>query len=325
MTIQGKKPLGQLLCEKDYLDPTRLEQALSEQRVQCRRLGEILVDLGYITQLQLNEALALQAGIERIDLTGLSISADIIGLIPAELVNNMNVLPLWMEGQRLAVAMIDPFQIEAVEELRLVTGCSIRRYYGDPVEMENAILRFYGSHVARMLDDLVPDEWQGTALPMALISIALAILSVGNIPGIFYKAIGRPDILNQISMVKIPVLIGIIWVGAHWGIVGVAAGQIIFAIISIVFESVVVSRIIDFNLSETIQPLIPATICSGAMALTTTIAKLLFNLDGVLGFIVVIVIAGGTFLSVLSFVDRTLMNQIIRTVKKRKTVSVKSL
>ncbi len=162
MTIQGKKPLGQLLCEKDYLDPTRLEQALSEQRVQCRRLGEILVDLGYITQLQLNEALALQAGIERIDLTSLSVSADIIGLVPAECVNNMNVLPLWMEGQRLAVAMIDPFQIEAVEELRLVTGCSIRRYYGDPVEMENAILRFYGSHVARMLDDLVPDEWQGT-------------------------------------------------------------------------------------------------------------------------------------------------------------------
>ena len=168
------------------------------------------------------------------------------------------------------------------------------------------------------------DEWQGTARPMALISIALAILSVGNIPGIFYKAIGRPDILNRVSMSKIPVLIGIIWVGTRWGIVGVATGQIIFAILSIILESVVVSRVIDFNLSETIQPLVPAAICTAAMALTTTVIKLLFNLDGVVGFIIVIMIGGGTFVGVLSLIDRTLIDQIIRAIK-RKTISVKSL
>ncbi len=166
MNVNEKKPLGQLLCEKDYLDPSHLEEALSEQLVQRRRLGEILVDLGYITPIQLNEALALQAGIERVDLTNLSITADILSVVPADLVNKINVLPLWMEGQRLAVAMVDPFRFEAVEELRLVTGCTIRRYYGDPVEMENAILRFYGSHVARMLDDLVPDELQTGSGPM---------------------------------------------------------------------------------------------------------------------------------------------------------------
>ena len=94
MTSQHKKKLGELLCEKSYLDELRLESALAEQKVEHRRLGQILLELGYITEAQLNEALALQAGIERIDLTDVSISNEILTLIPAELVSKYSVLPL---------------------------------------------------------------------------------------------------------------------------------------------------------------------------------------------------------------------------------------
>jgi type II secretory ATPase GspE/PulE/Tfp pilus assembly ATPase PilB-like protein len=117
------------------------------------------LDLGYVTQAQLSEALALQAGIERINLSDLSISAEIVGLVPAELVSKYNVLPLWREDGRLAVAMTDPFQPQVMEDLRLVTGCLVHRYYADPTQLENAVLRFYGSNVARMLDDLAPAEY----------------------------------------------------------------------------------------------------------------------------------------------------------------------
>jgi type IV pilus assembly protein PilB len=80
MKLQRKKKLGQLLCEKSYLDETNLEFALAEQKLEHRRLGQILLELGYITQAQLNEALALQVGIERIDLTDVSISNEILSL-----------------------------------------------------------------------------------------------------------------------------------------------------------------------------------------------------------------------------------------------------
>ena len=153
-----KKKLGQLLREKEYLDQSNLEFALAEQKVEYRRLGEILLELGYVTQAQLNEALALQAGIERVELQGVSIGADIIGLVPAELVSKYNILPLRRENGRMMVAMTDPFQPRVTEDLRLVTGCSVRRFYADPKEMENAILKFYGSNVARMLDNLAPLE-----------------------------------------------------------------------------------------------------------------------------------------------------------------------
>ncbi|MHC4475221.1 MAG: GspE/PulE family protein [Planctomycetota bacterium] len=158
-----RRKLGQLLCEKAYLDQAQLDVALAEQKVERRRLGQILIGLGYITQAQLNEALALQVGIEKVALTDVSIKPDIVALVPAELVSKHNVLPLWHENGRLAVAMTDPFQPQISEDLRVVSGHSIARYYAEPVQMEEAILKFYGSNVARMLDNLAPAEQRAEA------------------------------------------------------------------------------------------------------------------------------------------------------------------
>ena len=164
MNFQQKKKLGQLLCEKAYLDKSRLNFALAEQqKVENRRLGEVLLQLGYVTQTQLNEALAIQVGIEKIDLTDVSISPDILALIPAELVSKYNILPLYYYNDRLAVAMTNPFELQSIEDIRVVTGFSVKRYLADPTQMENSILKFYGSNVARMLDDLVPAEQRAEA------------------------------------------------------------------------------------------------------------------------------------------------------------------
>ncbi len=159
--MQKRKKLGELLCERSYLDESGLKFALAEQKIEHRKLGQILLDLGYVTQAHLNEALAHQAGIDKVDLTNISISGEIVGLVPAELVSKYNIMPLSQDNGRLKVAMTDPFQPQVVEDLRLVTGCSVHRYYAEPKDMENAILKFYGSNVARMMDDLVPAEQKG--------------------------------------------------------------------------------------------------------------------------------------------------------------------
>ncbi|MBN1846467.1 MAG: Flp pilus assembly complex ATPase component TadA [Sedimentisphaerales bacterium] len=158
MTTVQTKRLGELLCEKSYLDESQLDHALSEQKGLRLCLGQILLNLGYITPVQLTEALALQAGIERIDPTQVSIEPAIVSQIPAELVSKYNVFPLWQRNSHLAVAMVDPFDSQALEDLRVVTGCSIRRYFGHPHLMEQAISKFYGSHVARMLENLAPKD-----------------------------------------------------------------------------------------------------------------------------------------------------------------------
>ncbi len=158
MGAKTRKRLGELLCERSYLDESGLQLALAEQKVAHRKLGQILLDLGYVTVAQLNEALSVQAGIEKVDLTDISVSPDIIGLVPAEVVSKHNVLPLWLDGDRLAVATTDPFSLSAAEDLRLVTGYAVHRLYAEPAQMKNAILKLYGSNVARMLDNLVPAD-----------------------------------------------------------------------------------------------------------------------------------------------------------------------
>ncbi len=177
---------------------------------------------------------------------------------------------------------------------------------------------------APFVHTFLSSDWQETALPMALIAIALAISSVGHIPGIFYKAIGRPDILNRLSMIKIPVILIIIWVATRWGIVGVAYGQILFAVFAMVFDSIIVSQIIHFNIYETVKALIPASICTGSMALITTLAKSLFELDGLFGFIMILVIGGLSFIVALRLADRNLTDRVLLTLK-RKLVMVKPL
>jgi len=161
MTQLETKKLGELLCERSYLDESHLEHALREQPQRKLCLGQILLDLGYVTQIQLTEALAVQAGIERIDPTEASVDPQTIGIVPAELVSKYNVMPLWQKNGQIAVAMADPFDTQAVEDLRVVTGASIERYFGHPMQMEQAIVKFYGSNVARMLENLAPAEVQG--------------------------------------------------------------------------------------------------------------------------------------------------------------------
>ena len=152
------KKIGQLLLEKSYVDDASLESAISEQVRRNCKIGEVLVDDGAITQAQLNETLSRQAGIPTAKLENISIGADVISQVPADMVSKYNILPLSRDNGELTLAMADPFERKAIEDLRVVTGCSIKRCYGTPVEMERAILKFYGSNVARMLDDLTPES-----------------------------------------------------------------------------------------------------------------------------------------------------------------------
>jgi len=162
-----KKKIGQLLCKNAYLDERRLQQGLAEQQQRqgasgqqapSHRLGRTLVGLGFINDAQLNETLSQHAGIKPVDLEEVSIDSRVLSLIPAELVSKYNCLPLGQANGRLEVAMSNPFDTRALEEMRLVTGLRINRRYGHPVALERTILKFYGSGVARMLDDLAPVE-----------------------------------------------------------------------------------------------------------------------------------------------------------------------
>ena len=153
-----RKRLGELLCEKSYLDESGLDFALDEQKDHHRPLGEILLELGYVSSGQLKEALSIQAGVESVDLSDGAVKRDATSLLPADLVSKYSVFPLEKKNGVLSVAMSDPFNLHAVGDLRFVSGCSIKRYFADELSIEKAILKYYGSKVARMIDVLGPGD-----------------------------------------------------------------------------------------------------------------------------------------------------------------------
>ena len=162
-----KSKIGQLLCSRSYITETALDHALDTQlaRGNGDRLGEVLMELGLVSRTQLDEVLAHQAGVESVELSNIDISQDVLNMIPADLVNRYSVMPIERQNGRLTVAMVDPFHSQAIEDLRLVTGCSLKRLYADPDDLEKAAQKFYGSKVNRMLDDLAPGQGtiEGTA------------------------------------------------------------------------------------------------------------------------------------------------------------------
>ena len=153
-----QKRLGELLCEKKVLAPDRLEAALEIHRAGGKRLGEVLLEAGAVSRRHLIETLVEQAGLERITLDDRTIAADVLALVPAEVVSQYNLIPVERQNGRLTVAMADPFNHEAAADLRLLTGLAIRRCYCAAADLEKAILKYYGSNVARMLHNLAPGE-----------------------------------------------------------------------------------------------------------------------------------------------------------------------
>lgn len=184
-----RKKIGELLCGRSYLGEPDLQSALHRQRDSGGKLGQILIDCGYVSDSQLTEMLACQAGIGKAALDDIAISAEVLATVPAELVSKYNVLPIGRTNGRLELAMVDPFERAAIESLRLVTGCSIRRYYGSPIEMERAIMKFYGSKVTRMLDDLSPGETISTEDGEELSAARL------------HKLAAEPSLVNLVNLI----------------------------------------------------------------------------------------------------------------------------
>src|SRR5215216_6113489 len=76
------------------------------------------------------------------------------------------------------------------------------------------------------------EKWRPAIVPTAFISIALAVAALGFVPGVLYKAISRPDILNKLALAKMPIAVVILWYSTRWGIVGVAGAQVVISLIS---------------------------------------------------------------------------------------------
>jgi len=139
-----RKRIGEILMEQGYITSAQLEEALEEQKITGEKLGEIMIRKGWISQEVLNQALANQAGVSTFDLSTYIIDPEVIKLIPEEVATKYKVVPVFRIDNTLTVAMVDPNNVFVIDELSRITGCIIEPVLADEIAIRKAHDQYYG-------------------------------------------------------------------------------------------------------------------------------------------------------------------------------------
>lgn len=137
-----RKRLGDLLVESKTITSDQLEHAL-KNKSKDERLGDFLIKENLLTEQQLIEVLELQLGISHINLSQYSIEPDVLKLIPAELAKRAQLIPIRREKNVLLIAMADPVDYFAIEEVRMTTGCQIETSIAAKDDLYRTITKYY--------------------------------------------------------------------------------------------------------------------------------------------------------------------------------------
>ncbi|WP_018131345.1 GspE/PulE family protein [Effusibacillus pohliae] len=156
----ARKRLGDLLLEFGLVTADQLEQALAEQKVTRQPLGEILTQRGWLTEEQLIEVMEFQLGIPHINIDRYEIERSVIDLVPEELARRYQVLPVKRSGNRLTLAMVDPLDYFAIDDVQMTTGLQIDPVIATRDSMQRAFEQYYSlkRSISEVLMDIQPEE-----------------------------------------------------------------------------------------------------------------------------------------------------------------------
>jgi len=153
--MAGSGRLGELLLREQLITPLELQQAIEQQRNAGGRLGYQLTKMGFIEENELTAFLSKQYGVPSIDLGEFDIELDIIKLIPKEVVLKHQIIPVNRTGATLIVAMADPSNIFAIDDIKFLTGYNVEVVVASEQAIEGAVEKYYTSNVT--FDDVMLD------------------------------------------------------------------------------------------------------------------------------------------------------------------------
>lgn len=138
------KRLGDLLVERKLITTEQLKEGLRVQEAKGGLLGQILVNLGYTTEEAVAQVLTAQYGFPYLPLKNYSIDGDLLHLIPPNVARQYCLVPVDRMGDTLTVAMADPLNTKAVEDISMLSHCSVQVFVATVSDVIDAIERHYG-------------------------------------------------------------------------------------------------------------------------------------------------------------------------------------
>jgi type IV pilus assembly protein PilB len=160
--------LGELLVRTGKINQTQLNEALALQKDQGGRVGTNLVKLGYMTEKQLVDSLSQHFKVPSVDLNGLDIDDAVLKIIPADLARKYTILPVSKTGATITVAMIDPTNVFAMDDVKFMTGYRVEPVIASESAIRVTIDRYYGSthaiELKKVMEDLSEESATGSDL-----------------------------------------------------------------------------------------------------------------------------------------------------------------
>jgi len=150
--------IGELLTKAKLLTNEQLDKALDEQKQTGGRIGEHLIRLGFVTEEDILDCLSQQYGVPSINLQHFEIDESIIRLIPADVARKYQFIPVSKTGATLTVAMSDPTNVFAMDDITFITGYRVEPVVASEEALREAIDRYYGTthaiELKKVMDDL---------------------------------------------------------------------------------------------------------------------------------------------------------------------------
>jgi type IV pilus assembly protein PilB len=146
--MAGYVKLGELLVAVGAITEQQLQKALALQKGSGKRLGTVLIENRFVTEQQIIEVLQLQLGVEYIDLASAKISPEMSQALTKNLAKKNKVVPVRVAGSDLYLAMADPLDFPAIEEVRAATQKNVVPMIATSDGVERAIMNLYGSESA---------------------------------------------------------------------------------------------------------------------------------------------------------------------------------
>lgn len=137
------KQLGELLIERGVIKGAQLAKALDVQKERGGLIGEVLVELGFASEEDIAQALTAQYGFPYLPLENYEINPEILGIIPGRVARQYMLLPIDKIGNNLTLVMSNPLNIQAIEDVEMLSGCSVQTFVSTSSDIKKAIGKYY--------------------------------------------------------------------------------------------------------------------------------------------------------------------------------------
>jgi type IV pilus assembly protein PilB len=182
-----KGRIGDLLVEMGFIGRDQLETAVVESKKTKALLGDVLLRLDWVTQEQLNMALAVQSGAQRLDTARaeLEIDEELIREIPESFINSHGVFPFARDNGTIKVATANPFDVLARDQLARMTGCRIASYVAPKEWVANAIELYYKTALTidSDIENIAHAAGQGNFEENQIVDLANLLIEKGRLLG----------------------------------------------------------------------------------------------------------------------------------------------